>query len=116
MKASAFIGGAGQASESWLISPKFDLSAAKTATLNFSHAQKFAKDAASELFVLASTDGKEWKQLNVSAWPDGSNWNFIDATADLSAFAGKNNVQVAFKYTSVAGSAATWEIKTVTVE
>ncbi len=116
MKASAFVNQVAQAAESWLISPKFDLSGVSKATLSFSHAQRFAANAAKELFVLASTDGTNWTQLNVSAWPDGSNWNYIDATCDLAAFAGKKDVQIAFKYTSTTAAAATWEIASVSIK
>ena len=113
MKASAYVDNANHATESWLISPVVDLSSATEANLMFSHARRYGD--LSQLSVQAKAGEGAWTVLEVSVWPDGSSWNFEDATADLSAFAGKANVQVAFVYTSSASAAATWEIKTVTI-
>ena len=113
MKASAYVDNANHATESWLISPVVDLSSATEANLMFSHARKHGD--LSQLSVQAKAGEGAWTVLEVSVWPDGTSWNFEDATADLSAFAGKANVQVAFVYTSSASAAATWEIKTVTI-
>jgi len=66
--------------------------------------------------VLASADGTNWTELTLSAWPDKLSWNFFDATADLSPFAGKTDVQIALKYLSTAEKAGTWEVKTIKVE
>lgn len=114
MKASGYAGGEHE-TESWLISPAFDLSEAISyATLAFSHARKFGDT--NQLHVMARRNSyANWDELSVSAWPDGSNWNFIDATADLSAYIGSSSVQVAFIYTSSSTGAPTWEIKTVNV-
>ena len=46
-------------------------------------------------------------------WPDGSSWDFHDGTLDLSAYAGEQNVVVAFLYISTEEYAATWEIKDI---
>ncbi len=113
MKASAYVDQANHATESWLVSPAIDLSAATSATLAFSHARRHGD--LSQLSVQAKAGEGAWTVLEVSVWPDGTSWNFEDATADLSAFAGKANVQVAFVYTSSATAGATWEIKTVTI-
>lgn len=113
MKASAYLDNANHATESWLISPALDLSNVEEATLSFSHARKFGE--LNQLSVKAKAGEGEWADLNVSAWPDGSSWSYLDATADLAAVAGKANVQIAFVYTSSNTNAATWEIKTVAV-
>lgn len=113
MKATAYFGNANHESEAWLISPAIDLSAAEEATLAISHARRFGD--LSQLSVRAKAGEEDWAVLEVSAWPDGSNWNFIDATADLAAFVGKADVQIAFVYTSSSSAAATWEIKTVAI-
>ena len=113
MKASAYIGGANKESEAWLISPAIDLSAASGATMTISHARKFGSN--DHLSVKASADGENWSNLTLSAWPDGSSWNFIEATADLADFAGEAAVQIAFVYTSTTSGAATWEIASVIV-
>ena len=112
MKATGYVDGNHQ-TESWLISPAIDLTGAETATLAFSHARKYGD--LSQISVLAKAGEGEWTALEVSAWPDGSSWSFIDATADLAAFAGKAGVQVAFRYTSTTSGGCTWEIKTVTI-
>lgn len=113
MKASAYVSGTNYETESWLVSPAIDLSGVTAATLAFSHARKFGD--LSQLSVKASSDDATWTDLAVSAWPDGSNWNFVDATADLAAYVGQAAVKIAFVYTSSATAAATWEIKTVDV-
>lgn len=112
MKATGYQDG-NHATEAWLVSPAFDLTGAEVATLAFSHARKYGD--LSQLSVLARAGEGEWTALEVSAWPDGSSWSFIEATADLSAFAGQAAVQVAFKYTSTTDGGATWEIKTVSI-
>ena len=112
MKATGYLDG-NHATEAWLVSPAFDLTGAEVATLAFSHARKYGD--LSQLSVLAKAGEGEWTALTVSAWPDGSSWTFVEATADLSAFAGQAAVQVAFKYTSTTDGGATWEIKTVTI-
>ena len=113
MKASAYVSGTNHATESWLVSPAFDLSEATEATLAISHVRRYGD--VSHLSVKATADGENWSTLTVSAWSDGSNWTFIDATADLSEFAGEESVKIAFVYTSTSSAAGTWEIKTAKV-
>ena len=60
-------------------------------------------------------DGTTWHDVAVSAYPKGADWNFIDATCDLSAYAGNATVYIGFLYTSTATKAGTWEIKDVEV-
>ena len=114
MKASAYVSKAAHAAESWLVSPAFSLGEASTATLTISHAVN--NGAPTNFKVKASADGTNWTDLALSAWPAGSSWTFEDATADLSAFAGEENVKVAFVYVSTTNLCPTWEIKTVKVE
>ena len=120
MKANGFYQHA-NAAESWLVSPMIDLSGVNSATLTFAHAANFA-DPQGYFFVMVSTDyagdvtTATWTELNISAWPDyNSNWAFVDASADLTAYAGQN-VTIAFKYTSTEDHCAAWEIKNVVVE
>lgn len=114
MKASAYVSKAAHAAESWLISPAFSLSEASTATLTINHAVN--NGAPTAFKVKASVDGETWNDLALSAWPAGNSWTFEDATADLSAFAGEEAVQIAFVYVSTTDLCPTWEIKTVKVE
>ena len=119
MKASAYVGQA-YAAESWLISPVIDLSNASAATLKFDQAVNYASPDGA-LSVMISTDyaGEvlqcNWTELNLSQWPAGSNWTFVNSTADLSQFAGQR-VTIAFKYTSNTNASSTWEVKNFLVE
>ena len=115
MKASAYISGAAHASESWLVSPKFDCTNATALTLSFSEAaNKF--NSAENVSAYTSVKVKEvgtdtWTDLTLSARASGTSWDFTDGiTADLSAYVGKK-MQIAFVYTSTAEMAGTWEVK-----
>jgi len=117
MKASAYLSGKNYATESWLVSPSFTLTAA--ATMTFSQAQRYSASGCTDLHVMYSTtytggdiNASEWTEVTPSAWPDGTNWNFIDCTAAIPATA----KYVAFRYTSTDTAAGTWEIKTVKIE
>ena len=119
MKASAFANSTCYASEAWLVSPAIDLSKATKATLKLHQAlNKFSDLDASktQCKVLASTDGNTWTELSVTGWPESLSWTYVDSSADLAAFAGKNNVKIALKYTSSTESAGTWEVDVITVE
>ena len=116
MKASAFKKPTNYAAESRLTSPAFSLAGKTSATLSFKHAARFFANAANEFKVQVSTDGTTWHDVAVSAYPKGADWNFIDATCDLSAYAGNATVYIGFLYTSTATKAGTWEIKDVEVK
>ncbi|MCR5076843.1 MAG: choice-of-anchor J domain-containing protein [Prevotella sp.] len=116
MKASAFKDNIKYATQSRLVSPAFSLAGKSTATLSFQHTGKHFGTVANDYKVQVSTDGTTWTDLTVSSYPDGSSWNFVDATCDLSAYAGKPTVYIAFLYTSSADAAGTWEVKNVTVK
>lgn len=116
MKASAFKKPNNYATESRLTSPAFSLAGKTSATLSFKHAAKFFANAANEFKVQVSTDGTTWHDVAVSAYPTGADWNFIDATCNLSAYAGNATVYIGFLYTSTATKAGTWEIKDVEVK
>ena len=115
MKASAYISGAAHASESWLVSPKFDCTNATALTLSFSEAANFFTNA-ENVSAYTSVKVKEvgtdtWTDLTLSARASGTAWTFTDGiTADLSAYVGKK-MQIAFVYTSTAELAGTWEVK-----
>ena len=119
MKASAYVSGQNYVTESWLVSPTIDLSNVSAATLKFDHAVNYASPDG--LSVMVSTDyaGEvlqcTWTELNISQWPAGNNWTFINSTADLSQFAGQR-VTIGFKYTSNSNASATWEVKSFVVE
>ena len=115
MKATAYVNKKNYASESWLVSPKFDCTNATALTLSFSEAANFFKSA-ENVSAYTSVKVKEvgtdtWTDLTLSARASGTNWTFADGiTADLSAYVGKK-MQIAFVYTSTAELAGTWEVK-----
>lgn len=114
MKASAYVGGKNLASESWLISPVFDLSGLTTATLTFEQAGRHF-NASDYCSVQISTDRENWTRLNIDVWP-ADDFVFVTSTANLSAYAGQSTVYIAFKYTSTSSTAGTWEVRNVVVE
>jgi len=116
MKASAYVGGAYYDTESRLKSPAINLSSAKAATLHFQQASRYFGNAASELKVQVSIDGTNWTDLTVSGYPDGTSWDFLETTANLNSYCGKKTVYIGFLYNSSATTAATWEVKNITVE
>lgn len=120
MKASAYVNKKNVPCQSMIVSPAFSLEGLSKATLTFQHTGKFFGkedgDMAKEIQVLASTDGEKWTQLSISAFPTGNDWNFVEATCDMRAFAGKKTVYIAFQYTSTADAAPTWEVKNVVVK
>ncbi len=117
MKASAFANNTRYATDSWLVSPAFTLT--KAGTMTFSQAQRYSASGCTDLHVMYSASytggdivASQWTEVTPSAWPDGTNWNFIDCTAAIPATA----KYVAFRYTSTSSTAGTWEIKTVKIE
>lgn len=119
MKASAYVGQC-YATESWLVSPAIDLSSVGTASLSFKQAvNKGTPEGA--LFVMVSKDyngdvaAATWTELSLDQWPAGTNWTFIDSSADLTPYVGQT-VTLAFKYTSTTSTSATWEVKELLVK
>jgi len=110
VKASAYVGGAAHASESWLLSPLFDLTNANEPNLMFEHAvNKFASVDEATVWVREGEEG-EWSKLEI-AYSENKDWTFVSSgSIALSAYKGKT-IQIGFKYTSTAEKAGTWEIK-----
>ena len=118
MKGSAFVNNTKYAAESWLVSPKVSLVGATAPELTFSHCvNKLDAGTPADWFTLhIKEDGAaEWTELDIPTHGTGTSWAFVDSgVIDLSAYVGKT-VQIAFKYTSSAESAGTWEIKNVKI-
>ncbi len=114
MKASAYKSNTAYAAESWLVSPVIDLSHATACQLSVQQAANFFKNQENVLAALSvkvkEADAADWTDLTLSAWPAGTNWTFVEGTADLAAYDGKQ-IQVAFVYTSTAEIAGTYEVK-----
>lgn len=114
MKATAYINGANNDSESWLISPEIDLSGKSSVTLTFEHTGKYF-GTPSEEATLQVYDGSAWKAVTIPTYFTNSDWNFVSSgDINLSSFAGKK-VKIAFRYTSTTAKAGTWEVKNVVV-
>lgn len=120
LKATAYASSKNYASESWVISPVLDLSKLSSATLKIHHAINYFTSvdvAKTEVGVMASDDGgNTWAPLTIEGWPSKLSWDYFDSTADMSSYAGKNNVKLAFKYTSTDTKAGTWEIDKISIE
>lgn len=123
-KASAYVGGANHAAESWLVSPEIDLTSAAKATLAISQAANFIGSTFGEnCKILVSTDYKagapstaKWTELTLDNVPTAeTKWNMVDGTTSLSKFAGKK-IHLAFQYVSTESTAPTWEIRSVTIK
>lgn len=96
------------ASESWLISPAFNIPA-EGATLSFEHV--LFKGDQNQVGVYVSTDKNDWKALSIPNWSDGNSWTFVSSGAiSLGEYAGKT-IYIAYKYSSSTSVAGTWEIK-----
>ncbi len=113
MKASGYKSGAKDA-ESWLVSPVLDMTKATEAALNFKHAGKFFGTMADEIKVMACVAEGTWAELPIDAYPTNTDYTFVDATVDLSAYVGKK-MQFAFVYKSTTAAAGTWEVKDVAI-
>lgn len=113
MKASAFVSGSRYETEAWLVSPAIDFSGVSSPSLTVKQALNYA--TSEWVSILAKAGEGDWTALDVQNWPAGNSWTFVESTADLTAFAGKADVQLAFKYTSSTSTAATWEIESLAI-
>ena len=108
--------------ESWLISPALDLSGKTTVTLSVEQAANFFTSRKDEIFIKISTNYKSgkpstatWKVLTPNKWPS-NDWIPVNSTVDLSSYAGKKDVRIAFQYKSTTQSAGTWELQNLVVK
>lgn len=116
MKASAYVNGTNNVTESWLTSPIIDLTGVDNAVLTFQQAINYANGKASQYFSVVATEAgmNNWEPLTIT-YPESDGWDFVaSGDVDLNKYAGKK-VQLAFKYTSSSEIAATWEVKNVKV-
>lgn len=116
MKASAYVNGTNNVTESWLTSPIIDLTGVDKAVLTFQQAINYANGKASQYFSVVATEAgmNNWEPLTIT-YPESDGWDFVaSGDVDLNKYAGKK-VQLAFKYTSSSEIAATWEVKNVKV-
>ena len=115
MKASAYYNKKNNASESDFISSEFTIPAAG-ATLSINHALNFLSGNNRADFVAVQViSGNTTEELELSAWPAGTDYTYIDATASLAKYAGKT-IKIVFHYKSTSDCAPTWEIKTLSIQ
>ena len=115
MVASAYVSGTKYATESWLISPAIPLKDfySSNPQLSFEHAVNKGTPSAFSVKI-TKDDGTTWENLSISNWPAGTNWNFINATADLNNYS-EDTIRIAFCYVSSSSVAPQWEIKNLKI-
>ncbi len=118
MKGSAYNNNAAHAAESWLVSPKINMTGATTPVLTFTHlVNKLDAGTPAECFTVnvKESTATEWTVLEIPQHGKNDGWNWVESgDIDLSAYVGKT-IQIGFKYTSTAEAAGTWEVKNVKV-
>lgn len=115
-KASAYKDSKAYTADSYLISPEITLDA-NTTTASFSQAINYlAGNERADFLNVYVREGAagEWNVANVSTWPAGTDWTFVDSQIDLSAYAGKK-IQIAFRYVSNGEFSCTWEVKNLVI-
>lgn len=115
-KASAFVNKKNLLSESWLVSPWIELSAAEVIrSLYFDHAvSKYFGNVSEEATLWIKVEGGDWTQITSIAYPevpqDKSFSPFETQAVSLAGYEGKK-IKVGFKYVSTDEAAGTWEIR-----
>jgi len=113
MVANGYAGGQNLDAESWLLSPIFDLTNAKSTTFTFRHACNYFSSVdvlPEQATVWAREEGGQWQKLEGVQYPSTLSWGFVSAgNISLTEFDGKK-VQLGFKYISTSAKAGTWEV------
>lgn len=128
---SGFADGKNNANEDWLVTPAFDLTAAKSASISFDHTISQGKTKVVDpakmkveqtIWVSSNFNGDvksaKWEQLTIPTWPSGKDWTTVKSgdIALPASMLGKANVVIAFKYISSAEHSSTWQLKNVAVK
>ncbi|MDZ7775616.1 MAG: choice-of-anchor J domain-containing protein [Bacteroidales bacterium] len=122
---SGYEGGA-VANEDWLVSPAMDFSLVIEATLDFDEAINYGTgniENEQEVYISSDYSGSgdpaadgTWEKLTVTGRSSGDSWDFVSVDqVDISDYAQKTEVYVAFRYVSTTDGAATWEVDNVLV-
>jgi len=111
--------------EDWLISPSMDFSDVQKANLSFQNCHKYGLYPTwnmslwvTDSYTGGDIDSTKWTKFEFT-YGTGKDYNFVSSgLIALDAYAGKENVRVAFRYKSdsTINDAATWEVKDVLVE
>lgn len=118
-KMSGFSGG-NIANEDWLISPSISLAGITSAVLSADTATKFAGNAieilVSSNYISGAPSTATWTPLTGTLSPSTGSYVWTATGGmNINSFAGSTNFRVAFKYTSTATAAATWEVDNVKI-
>lgn len=104
--------------DTWYISPSFDLTSAIVPKLSFVSACNYS---GANIIVKASSNYTSGDP-NLATWTTFSptistgSWTWtLSGNIDMSAFVGQSNVHVAFEYTGTASDGKTWEIDNILV-
>lgn len=113
------------AAESWLVSPAIDFSKETEAYITFDYVVRYTESGKVKDYsqLLISNDYTDdvatatWTAIDYNAQENTADWTFYNTgkIAIPAEFMGKENVRIAFKYTSSATKAGTWEVKNVVV-
>ena len=117
MKATAYHNASAKnyASESWLISPDITLPAGSQSYLTFEHAGGYFGKASEEATLWVSKEGGDWQPLVIDSKAYPTSWTFVSAgNWDMTPYAG-STIKIAFKYSSTATKAGTWEVRNVAI-
>ena len=114
-----FDSGNNVATDNWLISPSFDLSASVTPTLSFDNAENYGGPALelkiSTDYVSGDPSTATWTDITGMAnWSSGG-FTFVNSgNIDLSAYT-SDNVHVAFRYQGTTTDGSTWELDNIII-
>lgn len=122
---SGFDGGA-VANEDWLVSPAMDFSLVIEATLDFDEAINYGTgniENEQEVYISSDYSGSgdpaangTWEKLAITGRSSSDSWDFVSIDqVDISDYAQKTQVYIAFRYVSTTDGAATWEVDNVLV-
>ena len=117
-------GTASDNNEDWLVSPAFNLSNHKAATLTFDHtANKGTAANKTTMQTLWLSNDYEsgapatatWTQVTIPNYPTGTNWNFVNSgNINIPKEFLTKNMHFAFKYVAAtAAEGSCWDIKNV---
>lgn len=124
-RASAYVNGGNKESESYLVSPEFELTKAINPVVVFDCAIQYLNDGelskllnleVSDDYIESDPSKATWKVLKVNQWPAGNSKDFVTVESEsLAAYAGKK-IRIAFHYKSTTESAPTVDIKNLVVK
>lgn len=120
---TGYVEGSDHANESWLISPKIDLTNVESAHFSFEHVARYFANLQDEATLWISTDYQDglpetanWEQIYPQIpFINSNDWNFLKSgDISLTQYVG-SEINIAFKYISTDSKAGSWEVKNFVV-